>query len=71
MTCAVGEPFGFDPSGEVVICAHQTDLEVFREMAQEGLYLFDRLPVYVVAAGALVGLVVLLLAALTVKALLS
>lgn len=76
MECVEGVAYLYSPNGDVAYCVapsyvQTVDISTWHGALDEFLYLADRLPTYVVAGGAIVGLVVLLLAAYVVKALMS
>ena len=65
--CETGTPFLFNADGSVFACADPA----LNDTLNKFLYLSDRLPDYVVFAGFLAGLVVLLATALVVWTLLT
>ena len=73
MECVTGVPFTYSPEGALESCAVPLEVSItsLPELIGELLYLIDRLPTYVVAAGAMVGLIVLVVTAVAVKELMS
>jgi len=69
--CVTGVPFTYDPSGVLLTCAEPIHVGSLGDVGEEFMYLVERLPTYVVAGGAVVGLLVLLVTALVVKELVS